>query len=56
MTRRVPVPALNLKQRGGSVAYGIIRTAKHLTITDAHLHHRYVSDDRPRGNAIAWGS
>ena len=30
----------------------VIRTEKHLTIVEAHPYHRYVSDDRPGGNAI----
>ena len=30
----------------------VIRTEKHLTIIEAHPYHRYVSDDRPGGNAI----
>jgi hypothetical protein len=30
----------------------VIRTEKHLTIVEAHRYHRYVSDARPRGNAI----
>ena len=30
----------------------VIRTEKHLTIVEAHPYHRYVSDGRPRGNAI----
>lgn len=28
-----------------------IRTAKHVTITEAHPYHGYVSDGRPGGNA-----
>ena len=27
----------------------IIRTAKHITITEAHPYHYYLRDDRPRG-------
>ena len=27
----------------------IIRTAKHVTITEAHPYHHYLRDDRPRG-------
>jgi len=30
----------------------VIRTEKHVTIAEAHPYHRYVSDDRPGGNAI----
>lgn len=30
----------------------VIRTEKHLAIVEAQPYHRYVSDDRPGGNAI----
>jgi hypothetical protein len=29
----------------------IIRTDKHLTITEAHPYHNYLRDDRPQGHA-----
>jgi len=30
----------------------VVRTAKHVTIVEAHPYHRYVVDDRPGGSAI----
>ena len=38
--------------RRWSMGERVIRTEKHVTIIEAHPYHRYVSDDRPGGNAI----
>jgi hypothetical protein len=38
--------------QGGERERQVIRTAKHVTIIEAHSYHRYVSDHRPAGNAI----
>jgi len=35
-----------------TMANRVIRTETHVTIAEAHPYHRYVSDNRPAGNAF----
>ena len=41
-----------MREEARNMSEQVLRTAKWVTIVEAHPSHRYLSDDRPRGHAL----